>query len=631
MKQTFEPRPLELSTRKARSHFLQRERAEHCMRPLTILLCACIACLCSSFARAADPWRGALVLPKSAHVRLTDVVAGRDTGSVLQIEWPAAVEMIDGQWIFVRDSGGYSVPPAAGWVRKADMLRIEEAVSADQDPRTFYTEMLDRISTASDAAVLHWLRGAYHESQGETSAALLDYCAAAGPALPGECQKVCRALAQPDAPRAASVALDDTASFAAADACLRLGRLIAQKQSDGDSDETWKSAFRAAESGFKSAGQVLVPNGEPPELPFAWGSAALERYKAALNVIEMLKNDNPSAPAQEKPKDHDPAADYRQRAKCYRQLAQRKFVVAIKANALWYEPFFNLGEVYLTYGQERLRLKGKTGPYQNPASQMPSNEELSPEQAFSLAVGAFDRAIQLDPRRVDAYRDRAMAFLHQATDQETSETLQPRSKSPPTPSPPVKKRRPPPLGNINVQPPAEPRTQVSDPQAQHSTAAQRASHQSPVAATGPASPTVEGPQYATLDEALRHAKKESLLRKAYSSANAACRLDYFQDSTSLTTSAQILAEIAVEMAVQRHVAEAKAYYEQASDFALQAAVLPDSASDRDRLQSFSDACLACKNKPTPCISAPQLQVRLVSAPLLAAPRIRPRPRFPITD
>ena len=316
----------------------------------------------------------AQVLPKSAHVQLVDE-AGRAVGSVVQIRWPASVESVDGQWIRVRDSGGYSVPPVVGWVRKDEMLRFgggDDQVPRTEDPRSYYTDTLEESPAPSDAGELHWLRGIYYESQGETDAAILDYCAAAGPALPESCRATCRSCTQQaSSPRArTSLPLDSPASFAVADACLRLGGMLAQKESQDDSikDDDWKFAFGAAKSVFNSLAPGR-PNSAPPQLHFAWGSAAYQRYKAALSLADSLNPDEGSIDASPPQGGVRAPVDYRVLAKCYRKVAERKFQDATDpktGNPIWSDPLFSLGELYLMQARDELRIRGKQSAREKP-------------------------------------------------------------------------------------------------------------------------------------------------------------------------------------------------------------------------------------------------------------------------
>ena len=81
--------------------------------------------LWAAAASAGDPWQGAQIMPKSDQVLLR---SGQEiTGDVYQIEWPATVERIEGQWLWISDQGAVGVPAASGWVSKSDVLKLDEA------------------------------------------------------------------------------------------------------------------------------------------------------------------------------------------------------------------------------------------------------------------------------------------------------------------------------------------------------------------------------------------------------------------------------------------------------------------------------------------------------------------------
>ena len=126
-------------------------------------------------AYAADPWNGARIMPKSDQVVLR--VGGECTGGVYQIEWPATVERIQGQWLWIVDRGGYRVPPVSGWVSKEEVQKLDE--SHDYYMRALQTE---------DAPWLHWLMGIYLENKRESKAAQEEYleCLKVSPGSPDE-------------------------------------------------------------------------------------------------------------------------------------------------------------------------------------------------------------------------------------------------------------------------------------------------------------------------------------------------------------------------------------------------------------------------------------------------------------
>ena len=114
-------------------------------------------------------------MPKSDQVVLR--VGGECTGGVYQIEWPATVERIQGQWLWIVDRGGYRVPPVSGWVSKEEVQKLDE--SHDYYMRSLQTE---------DAPWLHWLMGIYLENKRESKAAQEEYleCLKVSPGSPDD-------------------------------------------------------------------------------------------------------------------------------------------------------------------------------------------------------------------------------------------------------------------------------------------------------------------------------------------------------------------------------------------------------------------------------------------------------------
>jgi hypothetical protein len=118
--------------------------------------------LSASAAYAVDPWQGSSIMPKSDQVVLR--VGGEDTADVYAIEWPASVERIEGQWLWISDHGGYRVPPVAGWVSKDDVLKVADA-------HDYYMRILQTM----DAPWVHWLVGICLEKNGEKETAQAEY------------------------------------------------------------------------------------------------------------------------------------------------------------------------------------------------------------------------------------------------------------------------------------------------------------------------------------------------------------------------------------------------------------------------------------------------------------------------
>jgi tetratricopeptide (TPR) repeat protein len=351
------------------------------------LTVACLSCLSTTPARAVDPWKGARVLPKSSQVRLSgdaERVSGRDAGSIFEIAWPARVEKIDGQWILIRDDGGYSVPPVAGWVRKQDMLRAsDDGAPAADGPAAFYATKIQEEPQSPEIPVLHWLRGIYWESQsqGEHDVAIAEYCsairfacgsqggsAAADQSLATACLNACQAcsaLTSGTSSGPASVSGPEGA-LVPADAFLRLGRLLAQRQ---DSKDGADNCFACAEKLFPAQRNGLA-SPLPAQLYVDWGKA-------------QHKKD----PAQ-KQKSPDGAND-----------AKKQFKRALDVNPQWSEPYYQMGEVALD--------EGKVQPS---AGSKPPVDPCTQQQNLRSAIQSFNQAIRFSPLSPLAYRERGEAL-----------------------------------------------------------------------------------------------------------------------------------------------------------------------------------------------------------------------------
>ena len=101
-------------------------------------------------------------MPKSDQLLLR---IGREVaGDAYQIEWPATVERIEGQWLWIADHGGYHVPAVSGWVSKDDVLKVDEAYD-------YYRGILE----TDDAPWLHWFVGICLENRKESVSAQEEY------------------------------------------------------------------------------------------------------------------------------------------------------------------------------------------------------------------------------------------------------------------------------------------------------------------------------------------------------------------------------------------------------------------------------------------------------------------------
>ncbi len=230
---------------------------------------ACVTiCLTTSSLWAADPWHSAQALPKdpaTLMLRGNATRPGNETaGNAYQIAWPARIQKIDGQWILIGDTGGYTVPPIKGWVRKDEMICIrDDGESSGEDPSQYYSnKMLETTDPAASASLL-WLRGLYWESQQETDVALRDYAAAIRSAFglrvdPSATNSSVVELFRPEQGAAgAQEALNRFPGLA--DAYLRLARLSAKNAETGRAvvesnpiSQYWKTYFVCADLLFRS-------------------------------------------------------------------------------------------------------------------------------------------------------------------------------------------------------------------------------------------------------------------------------------------------------------------------------------------------------------------------------------------
>ncbi len=135
-----------------------------------------IVCLATTASAAPKP--GDSILPLSATLRFEkspgDHSAQRFVDQI-KIGWPATVRKVNGQWLQIRDEGGYTLPgtkPAEGWVRKDEVVMLGSALEN-------YTDLITKTEAALAAARsnsttcettketlarLFWLRGIYWET-----------------------------------------------------------------------------------------------------------------------------------------------------------------------------------------------------------------------------------------------------------------------------------------------------------------------------------------------------------------------------------------------------------------------------------------------------------------------------------
>ena len=118
--------------------------------------------LWAAAACAADPWQNCRIMPKSDQLFLR--VGQEVSGDAYQIAWPATVERVEGQWLWIVDQGGYRVPVVSGWVSKDQVLRLDEA-------QAHYMEFL----RTADGPWVHWLLGICLEEGNESRTAQQEF------------------------------------------------------------------------------------------------------------------------------------------------------------------------------------------------------------------------------------------------------------------------------------------------------------------------------------------------------------------------------------------------------------------------------------------------------------------------
>ena len=216
-------------------------------RKLRFGFSSCVA-FWSAAACGAAGWNNSRIMPKSDQVVLR--VGQAVTANVYQIEWPAVVERVEGQWLWIVDRNGYSVPPASGWVSNEDVLKLSDA-------HQYY---LDALQTANEPW-LHWLAGICLEAKNDRQSAAEEY----GQCLGASADNVALVEREP-------VLLD---------AALRLARL------KSTAARTAKEAELAAGTlaSLALAGEVSGPS--PSELWCEWGDALRRAY--GLKVAEARK------------------------------------------------------------------------------------------------------------------------------------------------------------------------------------------------------------------------------------------------------------------------------------------------------------------------------------------------------
>ena len=80
--------------------------------------------------------------------------------------------MVEGQWLWIEDHGGYRSPPASGWASSNDVLKVDDPNPLKpHNAYAYYSGELKR----RDDPWLHWMLGIYLEKKGETKGAKAEY------------------------------------------------------------------------------------------------------------------------------------------------------------------------------------------------------------------------------------------------------------------------------------------------------------------------------------------------------------------------------------------------------------------------------------------------------------------------
>jgi hypothetical protein len=390
------------------------------------VLIACVAiCLTAGNLWASDPWRSAQALPKDPATLMLRGNATRPgtevAGSAYQIVWPARVQKIDGQWILIGDTGGYTVPPLKGWVRKDDMLCIrDDGESSGEDPSQYYsTKMLETTDPAALAS-LQWLRGLYWEAQQETQIAARDYSAAIRGAFgqsadPSATVGSVIELFRPE--QGAEGAQEAINRFPGlADAYLRLARLSAKSAETGQTaiaelnpdsiqssvNQHWKTYFACAEALFRMRSASTGTPMRVPALDTEWADALAADYERLLAErassekkikTSMISHRMQAAEA----KTPEPAAnDQSNEIQAAAAQADLLYRNAIAANPSWSNALMGRGKLLMVKAKALSISKG-----------------AKPSESQALIVEAaqqYTLAIQLDPKSRQAFRGRAEAY-----------------------------------------------------------------------------------------------------------------------------------------------------------------------------------------------------------------------------
>jgi hypothetical protein len=318
------------------------------------LLVGCCVVMPPVKLQAATSWDHVKVLPKSARLQVLQSPDDRRSIALgYEIEWPATVEKTDGQWLKIVDGGGYSVAPIDGWVRKDDIVRMEN-VQAYCTGKIRESEAAQRFGTLGlrnrvddsppqSLAELYWMRGIYWENQRDAESAIADYD---------------RVIAQ---------------GWETGDVYLRLGRLQTDCGMKFEDQDFAGNTFicDCADKNFAKAEKLFARYGAgiiPPRFYVNRGDALSNRFKASGDFS-------------------------------YAKRALADYCQAEQINSSWPLPAYKQGKLLLGLLEQSSKKDGTQ----------------SDKRTLLSAIQHFTQAVRLDPNCAEAYRDRAEALLALAT------------------------------------------------------------------------------------------------------------------------------------------------------------------------------------------------------------------------
>jgi hypothetical protein len=161
---------------------------------LLLVLC-CVLILAPAAVGATDPWLTD-VMPRLADFVEWHLQVGGDAppapegfadklpgvaDSVYDVQWPVTVKKTEGDWLWIVDEGGYSVPPAHGWVRKDAMLKLTDKDGIVDSYAYYMTELRKYNDPHHAPSWVHWLLGiTLEKSKKDTKNAQMEYWRALG-------------------------------------------------------------------------------------------------------------------------------------------------------------------------------------------------------------------------------------------------------------------------------------------------------------------------------------------------------------------------------------------------------------------------------------------------------------------